>query len=335
MKAVILVGGFGTRLRPLTFEIPKPLLPIANVRILEHILAALGRAGITEAVLALGFKPEPFRRAFPDGTCAGVTLEYAVEPEPMDTAGAIGFAARHAGIDDTFVVLNGDILGDLDIAALVAFHRRRGLEGTIHLTGVDDPSQFGVVETAADGTVTRFLEKPRPEETDSRSINGGTYVLEPSVLERIPAGRPLSIERTVFPAMVADGQLAALRTDDYWIDTGRPETYLAANLDMIDGSRGTILASVAPRASIDPSAVVNRSVVGDGCTVEAGAILVDSVLLAGAAVGASARVESSIVAGTIGGGASVKGSIVGAGAEVPPGREVVDARIPDPDQTAR
>lgn len=331
MKAVILVGGFGTRLRPLTYETPKPLLPIANVRILEHILASLGRAGITDAVLALGFKPEPFREAFPDGTCAGVRLEYAVEPRPLDTAGAIGFAARHAGIDDTFVVLNGDILTDLDIAALVRRHRGLGLEGTIHLTGVEDPSQFGVVESDADGRVTRFLEKPRPEETDSRSINGGTYVLEASVLERIPVDVPLSVERVVFPAMVADGRLGAMRTDDYWIDTGRPDTYLKANLDMIDGSRSTILASVAPRAVIDPAAVVSRSVIGDHCSVGAGAIVVDSVLLPGANVGPSTRVETSIVAGTVGTGATLKGCIIGAAGTVASGRDLVDEKVPDPD----
>lgn len=333
MKAVILVGGFGTRLRPLTFETPKPLLPIANVRILEHILASLGRAGIGDAVLALGFKPEPFRAAFPDGTCAGVRLEYAVEPRPLDTAGAIGFAARHAGIDDTFVVLNGDILTDLDIASLVAFHRAHGLEGTIHLTGVEDPSQFGVVESDSTGRVTRFLEKPGPDETESRSINGGTYVLEASVIERIPVDEPLSVERVVFPAMVAEGRLAAMRTDDYWIDTGRPDTYLRANLDMIDGSRSTILASVAARAAIDPAAVVSRAVIGDHCTVGAGAIVTDSVLLSGAEVAASARVESCIVAGSVGAGANVRGCIIGSTGSVAPGSDLVDVRIPDPDST--
>lgn len=330
MKAVILVGGFGTRLRPLTFTTPKPLLPIANVRILEHILAKLGAAGVDEAVLALGFKPEPFFDAFPDGSCAGVALTYAVEPEPMDTAGAIAFAARHAGIDDTFVVLNGDILSDLDISALVRFHKEKSVEGTLHLIGVDDPSQFGVVELDDDGFVLRFVEKPQPHETNSRVINAGTYVLEASILDRMPVNTPLSIERVVFPAMAADRTLAAMATDDYWIDTGRPETYLAANLDLIDGSRATILAAVAAHADIHPSSVITHSVVGDHCTIGAGAIVSDSVLLAGASVAEGARVERSIIAGSVGASAHVVDSMVGSDGIVEVGAHVESSKIPDP-----
>ncbi|MEY3266637.1 MAG: hypothetical protein RJA15_1083 [Actinomycetota bacterium] len=219
MHAVVLVGGFGTRLRPLTLTTPKPLLPIANVRQLEHLIASLGAAGVTEVVLAIGFKPEPFLQAFPDGVCAGIPIHYAVEPEPLDTAGAIAFAARHAGISDTFVVMNGDILCDVNLADLVAFHKAHGAEGTLHLTPVDDPSQYGVVEVDDKGWVQRFVEKPQPGETSSNVVNAGTYVLEPSVINRIPEGQRVSIERIVFPAMVADGRLAAMATDDYWIDT--------------------------------------------------------------------------------------------------------------------
>jgi mannose-1-phosphate guanylyltransferase len=246
MHAVVLVGGFGTRLRPLTLTTPKPLLPIANVRQLEHLIASLGTAGVTEVVLAIGFKPEPFFEAFPDGVCAGIALHYAVEPEPLDTAGAIAFAARHAGISDTFIVMNGDIMCDVDLSQLVAFHKRQDAEGTLHLTPVVDPSQFGVVESDDKGWVKRFVEKPAPGETSSNLVNAGTYVLEPSVISRIPEGQRLSIERVVFPAMVADGTLAAMPTDDYWIDTGLPSTYLRANLDLIDGTRTRILASVGP-----------------------------------------------------------------------------------------
>jgi mannose-1-phosphate guanylyltransferase len=161
MHAVVLVGGFGTRLRPLTLTVPKPLLPIANVRQLEHLIASLGAAGVTEVVLAIGFKPEPFFDAFPDGTCAGIALHYAVEPEPLDTAGAIAFAARHAGISDTFIVMNGDIMCDVDVSKLVAFHKSHGAEGTLHLTPVEDPSQYGVVELNEAGWVQRFVETPR------------------------------------------------------------------------------------------------------------------------------------------------------------------------------
>ena len=193
MFAVVLVGGFGTRLRPLTLSTPKPLLPIANVRQLEHLIANLGSAGVTDVVLAIGFKPEPFFAAFPDGVCAGIQLHYAVEPEPLDTAGAIAFAARHVGIEDAFVVMNGDIMCDVDISALVKFHKDHGAEGTLHLTPVEDPSQYGVVEVDSSGWVQRFVEKPAPGETDSRVVNGGTYVLEPSVLNRMPVNQKLSI----------------------------------------------------------------------------------------------------------------------------------------------
>lgn len=330
MRAVILVGGFGTRLRPLTFTIPKPLLPVANVRLLEHVIAGLGSAGITEVVLALGFKPEPFIAAFPDGTCAGIALHYAVEPEPMDTAGAIGFAARHAGIDDTFLVVNGDVLTDLDVSTLIEFHRAHDAEGTIHLIPVDDPSQYGVVETDADGYVQRFVEKPKPGESSSNVVNAGTYVLEPTVLDRIEEGKPLSIERVVFPAMAAERRLVAMATNDYWIDTGRPETYLAANLDLIDGTRSRILASVAPQSRIDGSAVITHSVVGENCSIGAGAIVVDSVLLPGSSVGAGARVERSTVMGAVQDGAHVTRSVIGADGVVPAGAHVNEEKIPDP-----
>jgi mannose-1-phosphate guanylyltransferase len=328
MRAVVLVGGFGTRLRPLTLSIPKPLLPIANVRLLEHVLAGLGSAGVTEAVLAIGFKPEPFLEAFPDNVCAGVTLQYAVEPEPMDTAGAIGFAARHAGIDDTFIVVNGDILTDIDYRVLVAHHRQQKAEGTIRLITVDDPSQFGVVETDESGWVQRFVEKPQPHESASKNVNAGTYVLEPSVLKRIPENQPLSIERVVFPEMARDRVLCATVMNGYWIDTGRPSTYLQANLDLIDGTRDHILASVGPRTHVAIGAVITHSVVGDHATIGEGAIVVDSVILPGAHVGARARVEESIVMGHVEEGASVLRTVIGADGVVAAGTAVADCAIP-------
>ena len=330
MQAVILVGGFGTRLRPLTFTTPKPLLPIANVRQLEHLIASLGAAGVTKAVLALGFKPEPFFQAFPDGMCAGVELHYAVEPEPLDTAGAIGFAARDGGVDGTFIVMNGDILCDVDLASLVAFHRERGAEGTLHLTPVEDPSQFGVVETDGNGWVKRFVEKPAPGETDSRVINAGIYVLEASVLDRMPHMQKLSIERVVFPQMVAEGRLAALASDDYWIDTGRPETYLKANLDLIDGTRSRILSSVGVNSHVSASASVTHSVIGEGATVEDGSVIIDSVVLPGAHIGSSVRLERSLVMGTVGAGASLTDCVVGVDGKVEARAELVGARVPDP-----
>lgn len=331
MHAVVLVGGFGTRLRPLTLSTPKPLLPIANVRQLEHLIANLATAGVTHVALALGFKPEPFFDAFPEGICAGVELHYAVEPEPLDTAGAIAFAARDAGIDDTFVVMNGDIICDLDVSSLIQFHREHGAEGTLHLTPVADPSQYGVVETDESGWVKRFVEKPAPGETTSTVINAGTYVLEPSVLQRMPAGQKLSIERVVFPQMVSEGKLAAMPTSDYWIDTGRPDTYLQANLDLIDGTRSHILSSIAPHCSIDPSASVVHTVIGEGSTVGAQCVVSDSVLLPGSRIGQRVRLERCLVMGEIGDDASLTDCVIGLDGIVAPGSVLKAEKIPSPE----
>ena len=328
MDAVILVGGFGTRLRPLTYSIPKPLLPVGNVPIVTRIMASLEKAGVTRAVLALGFKPEPFREAFPDGRCGNIALEYAVEPEPLDTAGAIAFAARHAGIDATFVVANGDILTSLDVSRVVDFHRASGAEGTLHLIPVDDPSQFGVVETGADGRVTRFVEKPQPGETASRNVNAGTYVLEPSVIDRVPQGAKLSIERVVFPEMVSAGSLFAMSTDDAWVDTGRPETFLSANLDTVRAAGASI---VDQSASVASDATVTDSVVGAGARIGNGSRVSRSVIFPGAVVGPGSTVSGSLVMGRIGGSASVSDSVIGHDGDVVDGTELVGAKVPSPE----
>lgn len=329
MYAVVLVGGFGTRLRPLTFTVPKPMLPVGHRPIVENLVVALADAGITDVVLALGFKPEPFMAAFPDGRIGDVRLHYAVEPEPLDTAGAIGFAARNAGIDSTFVVVNGDVLTDLDVAALVRFHRERGAEGTIHLTPVDDPSSFGVVDSEPSGRVRRFVEKPPRDEAPSNLVNAGTYVLEPSVLDRIPTDRPSSIEREVFPAMVVDGRLFSMPTDDYWIDAGQPEPYRRANLDLLAGRRRSArCAAVQPGADVAASALVESSLVSSGASVGADAILTTSVVLPGAVIGAGCHIVDSIVMGTVGDGASLDSCVVGADGVVEAGAVFEDERIP-------
>ena len=328
MDAVILVGGFGTRLRPLTLSVPKPLLPVGNVPIVERIIASLERAGVTRAVLALGFKPEPFLAAFPDGRCGGVALEYAVEPEPLDTAGAIAFAARHAGISSTFVVANGDILTSLDVSRVVDFHRASGAEGTLHLVPVDDPSQFGVVETDPSGRVMRFVEKPAPGQTTSRNVNAGTYVLEPTVIDRVPVGGKLSIERVVFPEMVAYGSLYAIPTDDSWVDTGRPETFLAANMSAVAAAGGSIIDSAAV---VGAGAVVVDSVVGARAVVGAGARVVGSVVFPGAAVGDGAHLEAGLVMGRVGEGAVARDVVVGEDGVIEPNARVAGAKVPPPE----
>ena len=329
MRAVVLVGGFGTRLRPLTLSVPKPMLPVGHVSIIERLIANLVRGGVTDVTLALGFKPEPFVVAFPDGTCAGATLTYAVEPEPLDTAGAIRFAALFAGIDDTFVVANGDVLTDLDIGALVEFHRANGAEATLHLTPVEDPSAFGVVETEESGLVVQFIEKPPPGTSPTNLVNAGTYVFEPSVLDRIPDGRKVSVEREVFPLIVGEQRLWAMPTDDYWIDTGTPDLYLAANLDVITGRRPehSRAVGVADASAIGADVSLRDAVVAVGATIGDGASVVASVVLDGGSVGVGATVSHSVVMGHIGDGATVSHCVIGADGVVADGESRADERI--------
>ena len=292
----MLVGGFGTRLRPLTTHLPKQMLPVVDRPMIEHVVSHLAERGVDDAVLSLGYRPDAFLEAYPDGHCAGVALHYAVEPEPLDTAGAIRFAALDAGIDDTFVVVNGDVLTDFDLGKLLSRHAEAGAEGTLHLTPVDDPSRYGVVPTDGEGRVEAFIEKPPRESAPSHWINAGTYVLEPSVLARIPDGRKVSIERETFPAMVADGTLYAVESDDYWIDAGTPAAYLRAQLDLVDGHRAAgPRDAISPEASVSPAATVRHSVVMAGAVIDDGAVVVDSVLLPGAQVAAGGEVTGSIL----------------------------------------
>lgn len=318
MFAVVLVGGFGTRLRPLTNDIPKPLLPLGQRTILECLMSQLARGGVTDAVLALGFKPEPFLAAFPDARCAGVRLQYAIESSPLDTAGAIGFAARSVGLherNEAFVVANGDIVTDLSIASLIAQHRANvghGALATIHLTPVEDPSQFGVVQFDSSGKVSGFVEKPAPGTVTSRHVNAGTYVFESAVLRQLPGDAPLSVERVTFPALASSGELFAYPTDDYWLDAGRPDTYVRGNLDLINGVRREHDVAIHADARIHATAVVTNSVVGAGASIAAGAHVVDSVIFPNASIGERANVRSSAVLGNVSADAQVREALVGA-----------------------
>ena len=259
MRAVVLVGGEGTRLRPLTYTVPKQMLPIVEQPMIERVIGHLADHGIEEAVLSLGYRPDAFMNAYPDDTIAGVHLAYAVEPEPRDTAGAIRFAARHCSVDETFVVVNGDVLTDSDLSALIDFHRLRGAEATIALTPMEDPSAFGVVPTDAQGRVLAFIEKPPRDEAPTNLINAGTYIFEPSVLDRIPPDVRVSVERETFPAMVEDGTLFAQGSDAYWLDTGTPDAYLRAHRDLILGRRDGPPAPAAELAARDrPRGVADR-----------------------------------------------------------------------------
>jgi mannose-1-phosphate guanylyltransferase len=310
------------------------MLPIGHRPMIARLIDRLARGGVTDVVLALGFKPEPFVEAFPDGLCGDVAITYAVEPEPLDTAGAIRFAADAAGIDDTFIVANGDVLTDLDVGALVAAHRRLGAEATIHLIAVDDPSSFGVVDigdmTDGAGLVEAFVEKPAPGTEPSNLISAGTYVLEPSVLDLMAPGVRASIERDVFPIVVDRGGLYGVATADYWIDAGRPELYLAANLDLLGELRvHDRCEAIDDKALIDMTAIVQNSMVGAGARIGAGATVTDSVILPGATVGPNSSVVGSLVMGVVGSDSTVANGMVGLHGSVPDGTELRDAGVPD------
>ena len=349
MKAVVLVGGEGTRLRPLTYTTPKPLLPIANQAFLDRQLTWLARHGVTEVVLSLGYLPDAFESHFPSGTFAAgdageVALRYAVEDHPLGTAGAIRFAAEALGeLDERIIVCNGDVLTTLDLGRLVHFHEQRGAEATIALTQVKDPSAFGVVPTRDDGEVIAFVEKPPPGKAPTDWINAGTYVLEPSVLARIPERLTVSIERETFPRMLEDprmlddqGRLYAKTDDAYWIDIGTPEKYLQAHADVLGGALHSLLGAAPVSGGhelrrgvwaqgdvqIDDGAVVEGpALLGEGAEVAPGARVAGSVLGRGVRVAHGARVVRSVVhdGAVLDDDAELIDSVLGAGAHLASG----------------
>ena len=327
----MLVGGFGTRLRPLTLSTPKQMLPVGNRPMLERVVEHLAGHGVDRAVLSLGYRPDAFRDAYPDGTCAGVELHYAVEPEPRDTAGAIRFAADDAGITERFLVVNGDVLTDLDVTELVARHEAVGAEATLALHRVEDPSAFGVVPTEPDGRVVAFIEKPPRDEAPTDLINAGTYVLEPSVLARIEPDVPVNVERVTFPAIAADRALYAFDGDTYWIDAGTPATLLQANLDLLTDRRGAPEDGVHPEARVEGS--VTRSWIGAGAVVREGAHVEGALVLPGAVVDRRAVVRDAIIGpgALVGEGATVDdGSVLGDDVRIAPGDVLHGARVPAP-----
>ncbi len=302
MKSIILVGGKGTRLRPLTFEMPKQMLPLVGLPMLECVFASLAKHDVDEVVLSLGYLPDQFIDAYPLNSISGVKLTYAVEPEPLDTAGAIRFAAETAGIDDTFLVVNGDVLTDLDLSALVSFHHRRHAVGTIALHEVDDPSRYGVVATDSEGRVEAFVEKPAREAAPSNFINAGTYVFDPAVLDVIAPDRRVSVEREVFPLLAQQGSLFAMADNAYWIDTGTPESFLQANVDVLHGfDVGRHLEHLEgttwrhPSSTVAPGVRTRNAVIDRDCVVGANVVLENVVLMPGAIVRDGAQVRNSLI----------------------------------------
>ena len=309
MKALLLAGGFGTRMRPLTLTRPKHLLPIGNVPHIQHVFDLLQRIGVNDVVLTTSYLAEAFARTVEDAGRRGLTLEVAHEEVALGTAGAIRNAAPVLG-EDRFMVLNADVLTDANLKELVSFHENAGAEASIMLTRVDDPSAFGVVPTDESGRVLGFIEKPPRDEAPTDLINAGVYVMEPSVLERIPPGREHSAERALFPELVEAGSLYAMRLDGYWMDVGTPEKYLRANRDALEGRlHGVDVVALDPTAEVDSEARLSSSCIGAGCHIEAGAEVSGSVLLNGVRVGRDARIADSIVGerATIGAGADIVG----------------------------
>jgi mannose-1-phosphate guanylyltransferase len=321
VQAIVLVGGEGTRLRPLTETVPKPALTLVDRPFLAYMIEWLAGHGVSEVVLACGFLPGVLKEALAgEEERAGVRITYAVEPERRGTAGAIRFAADELGerLEDRFLALNGDVLTDLDLSALLRAHERRAASATIGLHSVEDSSAFGLVHTGPEDAVLQFLEKTG--EAVPGEINAGMYVLERSVLDLIPPGEEVSIERDVFPRLVGEG-LHGLRLDGYWVDIGTPERYLQASWDILERrvetrveptAEGLLIdsaAEVSPGASVGP-----RAVIGAACRVAEGATVRDSVLLGGCSVGEGATVSDSILsAGTeVAAGAVVEGAVAGA-----------------------
>ncbi len=316
MQAIVLVGGEGTRLRPLTESTPKPALTLVDRPFLAYMVEWLGGHGVSEVVLACGFLPDVLREALGEEEHAGVRLTYVTEPERRGTAGAIRFAAEQLGerLGERFLALNGDVLCDLDLGALARAHAERAASATLALHPVPDAAAFGLVDTDEAGAVLEFLEKTG--EAVPGEVNAGAYVLERSVLDLIPPGREVSIEREVFPRLVGAG-LHGLLLEGYWMDIGTPGRYLQASWDILEGRVRTAVRPTAPglfvsaEAGVDADATLGpRAVVSAGCEVGAGAEVRGSVLLAGCSVGPGARVLDSVLA---------------PGVSVPAGAEVRDA----------
>ncbi len=331
MKAVVLVGGEGTRLRPLTETIPKPLVPLVDRPSLDHVLDHLARHGVHEVVLSSSYLESTFR-AFIEARHGDPRITWITEAEPLGTGGAI-VNALGAVADGPFLALNGDILTDLDLTAMVAFHRERGAVATIALTHVEDARPFGLVPTEPDGRVIEFREKPT--EPVPGDVNAGTYVLEPSVLRAFPVGVPLSIEREIFPRLIAEGlPVYGFRSDAYWLDLGTPAQYLRAHADLLAGRVAGEPAYAAPYlaegARVHLRARLGKAVVvGPGASVGPDAEVDDSVLLAGAAVEAGARVVGSILGprSRVGAGATVIDTVLAEGAAVREGAELRGGRV--------
>ncbi|NEC67433.1 NDP-sugar synthase [Streptomyces sp. SID9727] len=349
-EAILLVGGKGTRLRPLTVHTPKPMVPAAGVPFLTHQLARARAAGVEHIVLATSYLAEVFEPYFGDGSSLGLHIEYVTEREPLGTGGAIRNVAHRlaSGPDEPVLIFNGDILTGLDIRALVTSHADSGADVSLHLTRVEDPRAFGLVPTDDTGRVTAFLEKPQtPEEIVTDQINAGAYIFRRSVIDTIPAGRPVSVERETFPGLLADGaHLQGMVDSTYWLDLGTPQAFIKGSADLVLGRAPSPAVPgrcgdslVLPTASVASDAKLSGgTVIGDGAVIGAGTRIDGSTVLAGAVVEPGAVITDSLVGerARIGGRTVLAGAVVGDGAEVGADNELREgvrvwcgARLPD------
>ncbi|MCL2149498.1 MAG: NDP-sugar synthase [Dehalococcoidia bacterium] len=333
MKAVILVGGLGTRLRPLTLHTPKSMVPVLNVPFLEHVLKRLTDYGVREAVLALSHLAPAVESYFGDGRALGMDLKYVVEPSPLGTAGAARNALGH--IREACLIMNGDIFTGLDIATMQESHKAHRAKVSIALTAVDNPCAYGLVETNKDGRVRRFLEKPSAQEVTTNLINAGTYIVEPDVLSAIPADTVMSFERDVFPALLTRGKpIFSFADTSYWMDIGTPAKYHQLNRDLLykrafsspGGQAVHNQPEIHPTARLQGPVLLGDgccigegvvisgpTVIGPQCRLEAGAIVSDAIIWHNVAVGAGGSIEGSVVGHncTLGSGTRLSDCIVG------------------------
>jgi mannose-1-phosphate guanylyltransferase len=332
MRAIVLVGGEGTRLRPLTWRTPKPLVPVLNRPLLEYMLRQLASHGVTSVRLAMTARSARVEQAFGTGAELSLDLDYVYEDTPLGSGGAIAQAA--AGWDEPFLVCNGDIVTDLDISAMIESHRARDGVLSIALHEVEDPSPFGVVALGEQDRITRFVEKPSREEAPSRLINAGVWLFEPALLREMDATAFNRVEDGLFPTLAAAGRriLGFHQPGAYWIDVGNPRSYLRVNVDLLARMGGSRTAC-AEGASIAPSARVTTAALGAGTAVEAGAQVADSVLWDGVRVGAGATVRRSVLASgvVVGARATVEDAVVAHGARIAEGARLAGGAVLEPD----
>lgn len=337
MKALFLAGGFGTRLRPLTKDLPKPMVPIMGKPLLERNISTLKEHGVEEIVLSTCYQPHKIQEYFQDGKAFDVKISYITEETPLGTAGAIKNA--QAFFDESFLVFNADILSDIDLSDMIRFHREKKPLATIAVTEVENPSAYGVIEQDDNGIITAFKEKPQPHESSSRLINAGIYLFEPQLLEEIPRGRAVSIERETYPLLLEKGyQLAVYHRCSYWLDLGTPMKYLKAHKDMLKGKLPIQEHPfkenpqyISPTAKISHLAKIIPPVyIGDKVEVGPFAIIgPETVLCNGASVGMNARVIGSVIweHARVSGGASVINAVVMSNGRVDRNKEVCNTVI--------